>query len=105
MSFSLDNKLVFIGSFQSSSSDSLVKSLSENVFKNLSQKFDSEVLDLLKQKRSYPYGHMCDFERTNETLPSKNKFLISLGGKRISDEKYQHIFKVWNEFAMNKFED
>ena len=48
---------------------------------------------------------MCDFERTNETLPSKNKFLISLGGKRISDEKYQHIFKVWNEFAMNKFED
>ena len=54
MSFSLDNKLVFIDSFQflSSSLDSLVKNSGENGFKHLSQVFDSEVVDivLVKQK-------------------------------------------------------
>ena len=52
MSFSLDNKLVVIDSFQflSSSLDSLIKNLGKNDIKNLSQKFDSEVVDFVKQK-------------------------------------------------------
>ena len=52
MCFSFDNKLVFNDSFQfkSFSLDSLAKSLSKNDFKDLSQEFDSEVLDLVKQK-------------------------------------------------------
>ena len=43
MSFSLDNKLVLIVSFQflSSLSESLVKNSRENVFNHLSQEFDS----------------------------------------------------------------
>ena len=50
--FSFDNNLVFNDSFQfkSFSLDSLAKSLSKNDFKDLSQEFDSEVLDLVKQK-------------------------------------------------------
>ena len=63
MSFSLDNKLIFIDSFQflSSSLDSLVKSSGANDFKHLSQEFDSEVSDLVTQKGFYLYEYMCDF--------------------------------------------
>ena len=51
MSFSINNKLHFIHSFKflSSSLDSLVKNLSNDDFKYLSQEFDNNVLDLVKQ--------------------------------------------------------
>ena len=60
MSFSLDDQLVLIDSFQflSSSLNSLVKNLGENDFKHLCQEFDSEVLDLVKQEGFYPYEYM-----------------------------------------------
>ena len=50
--FSISNKLCFIDSslFLSSSIDSLVKSLAKDDFKNLSQEFDNNILDLVKQK-------------------------------------------------------
>ena len=53
MSFSTNNKLSFIDSFQfiSSSLDSLVKNWSNYDFKYLSQEFDNNVLDLVKQKK------------------------------------------------------
>ena len=55
MTFSLNNKLSFIASFQflSSSLDSLVKSLNKDD-KYLSQEFDNNVLNLDKQKGFYP---------------------------------------------------
>ena len=55
MSFSVDNKLVFIDSFQflSSSLDRLARNLGKNEFKHLSQEFDSEVLDLVKKKKGF----------------------------------------------------
>ena len=53
MSFSISNKLGFIDSFRFLSSvlNSLVKNLSEDGFKYISREFDSNVLDLVKQKR------------------------------------------------------
>ena len=56
-SFTINNKLSFIGSFQfvSSPLNSLVKNLSKGDFKYLSQEFDDNVLDLVKQKGFYPY--------------------------------------------------
>ena len=52
MSFTINNKLSFIDCFQflSSSLDSLVKNLNKANFKYLSQEFDNNVLDLVKQK-------------------------------------------------------
>ena len=49
MSFSINNKLSFIDSFQllSSSLDSLVKYLGTDDFKYLSEEFDNNVLDLV----------------------------------------------------------
>ena len=63
MRFSLDNNLVMIDGFQflSSSLDSLVKNLCESDCMHLSQEFDSEVLDLVRQKGFYSYKYMCDF--------------------------------------------
>ena len=101
-SFSLNNKLFFIDSFQflSFSSDSLARNSVKNECKHFSQKFDSEVLDLVKQKGFYPYEYMCDFENFYETLPDKNEFYSSLIGKRINNKKYQQVLKVWNKFQM-----
>ena len=52
MSFTINNNLSFINSFQflSSSLDSLVKNLSKDDSKYLSQEFDNSVLELVKQK-------------------------------------------------------
>ena len=69
VSFSLDNMLVFIDSFESLSSslDSSVKNLRENDFKHLSQEFYSEV-GLVKQKGFYPRKYMYHFEKSKEKL-------------------------------------
>ena len=60
-------------SFQylSSSLDRLFKNLKKDDFKYLSQEFDSNVLDLLKQKGFDPYEYMIDFEKFKEELPGK----------------------------------
>ena len=65
MSFTINNKLSFIESFQflSSSLDNLVKNLNKDDFKYLSQEFDNNVLDLVKQKGFYPYKYTSDFEK------------------------------------------
>ena len=79
MSFSINNKLSFIDSvkFLNSSLNSLVKNLVKDNFKYLSQEFDNNVLDLVKQKGLYPYDEfMTDFEKFKEQLPSKEKFIV-----------------------------
>ena len=52
MSFTINNKLIFIDSFDflCSSLDSLVKNLSKDGFKCLSLEFHNNVLGLVKQK-------------------------------------------------------
>ena len=70
MSFSINNKLSFIDSFQfiSSSLDSSVKNLAKDDFKYLSRKCDNNVLDLVKQKGFYLYEYMGSFEKLKEKL-------------------------------------
>ena len=84
MSFRINSKLCFIDGFQFLSSlfASLVKNLSKDDFKYLSQEFDNNILDLVKQKGFYPYDYMSDFEKLKEKLPSKEKFYSSLTGKK-----------------------
>ena len=68
LNFNINNKLSFIDSFQflSSSLDSLVKNLGKDDFKYLSQEFRNNVLDLVKQKRFYPYEYVTNFKRFKE---------------------------------------
>ena len=65
MTFTINKALVFIDSkqFMSLSLDSLVKNLSDNDFKYLSQKLSGELLELAKQKGLYPHVYMDSFER------------------------------------------
>ena len=61
----------------------------------MSQKFDSKVLDLLKQKVFYPYDvHMYDFEKFKQRLPSKEKFCCSLANKKIISNEYEDVLKI-----------
>ena len=55
--FFKNKNLVFIDSmqFMNSSLKKLIKNLSENSFKYLTEEFGSKILELLKQKRDYPY--------------------------------------------------
>ena len=68
MSFNINNMLTFIDSFQflGSPLDILVRNLGKVDFKYLSQEFDSDVLDLLKQKGFYPYEYMSSFKKFKE---------------------------------------
>ena len=62
-----------------SSLDSLVKNLSDNNFKYLSEEFSDEFLKLVKQKGVYPYEYMGSFKKFSENkLPDGFKFFSSL---------------------------
>ena len=52
----------------------------------MSQEFDNNALDLVKQKGFYPYEYMSDFEKFKEELCSKEKFV--------------NVIDVWNKFKM-----
>ena len=73
ISLSIKNKLSFIDSFQflRSSLDSLVENLSNDDFKYLSQVFDINLLDIVKQNGFYPHEYMSSFEKFKEQLPCK----------------------------------
>ena len=58
----------------------------------MSQEFDNNVLDLLKQNVFYRYEYMGTF---NEELPSKENFYNLLTNKKIIDKEYEHILDVW----------
>ena len=71
----------------------------------MSQEFDNNVLDLVKQKGFYNHEYMTHFEKFKEQLSSKEKFYSSLTGKRINDKEYEQVLKVWNKFEMKKMKD
>ena len=77
MSFTVNNKLSVIDSFQflSSSLDSLVKNLSRDDFKYLIQELNKSKLDLAKQKGFYLYEYMSDSEKFKEEVPVKENIL------------------------------
>ena len=119
MAFFLNKNLVFIDSmqFMNSSLEKLVKNLSDNDFKYLTEEFGSKNLELLKQKDAYPYEYMDSFKRFNEEkLPDKKCFYRSvedgttddnvekLDG-HINDEDYLTCNKIWNEFSMKNMGD
>ena len=68
MAFFLNKNLAFIVSMQllNFSLDKLVKNLSDEDSRFFVEQFDSENLELLKQKGDYPYEYMNSFERFNE---------------------------------------
>ena len=68
-------------------------------------KVDWNFLDLVKQKRFYPYEYIKSFETFKERLPSKEKFYSSLTGEKIDDKECEHTRKVWYRFEMKTMKD
>ena len=108
MTFKSNKNLVFIDSMQflSSSLEALVKNLSNNEFKYLSQEFSGDLLKLVKQKGVYPYEYMDSFESFFEDkLLDRCKFFSSLKDECVSGKDYSHAINVWNVFKMNTVGD
>ena len=74
-------------------------------FKYLSQEFDNNVLDLVKQIGFYPYEYMSDFEKFKEELPNKEEFYGPLTNRKISGKEYEHVLNVWKKFEMKTREN
>ena len=104
MAFRINNNLVFIDSmqFMNSNLDNMVKNLSNNDFKHLSQELSGDLLELVRQKGVYPYEYMDSFKKFfSEKLPNKCKFFSSLKDECIIEKRYLHATNVWNVFKMN----
>ena len=103
MAFTINKNLVFIDSmkFMNSSLDTLIKNLSDNNFKHLSQEFTGEYLKLVKRKRVYPHDYMDSIKTfSNEKLPNRCKFFSSLKDECLSQKDYLHVTDVWIMFKM-----
>ena len=95
----------------------LVKNLSDEDFKYLVEEFDSENLELLKQKDAYPYEYMNSFERFNEKkLPARKYFFSSTKKRKIGDDgkisdghislkDYLTCERIWDKFKMKNMGD
>ena len=104
MVFTVNRNLIFIDSiqFMNSSLDSLVKNLSDNDFKYLSEEFSGEFLELVKQKGVYPYEYMGSYEKfCKDKLPDKCNFFSSLKDECISENDYQRAINASNVFKIN----
>ena len=92
--------------FMNSSLDALVKNLSDNDFKYLSEVFSDDLLQLVKPEGVYPYEYMDSFKKFSEDeLPEKCKCFSSLKDECISEKDYLHSIVVWNVFKMNTMGD
>ena len=97
MSYSINNKLIFIDSFQflSSALDSSVKNIGKDDFKYLSQEFDNYALDLVKQKKKCVlFNIWAILKSLKKNFQAKKSFYSSLTGKKISGTEYENVLKV-----------
>ena len=81
VAFTINTNLIFIDNiqFMNSSLDSLIKNLLDNDFRYLSEEFSGEFLELVKQKRVYPYEYMDNFKKFSEDkLPDRYVFQFYL---------------------------
>ena len=98
----------FIDSFKfmATSLDSLVKNLPKESFKNLTEFYKGEHLDLIKRKGVFPYDWFESFNRLSaDHLPPKEAFHSILNDSGITEEDYQHAQNVWETFKMKTMRD
>ena len=104
MAFKINANLVFIDTmqFMNSNLDSMVKNLSNNDFKYLSEEFSGDLLKLVNQKGVYPYEYMDSFKKFSENkVPGRCKFFSSVKDECISEKANN----IWNVFKMNTMGD
>ena len=87
--------------FMNCSLYSLVKKLSDNDLKYLSEEFSGEFLKLVKQKGVHPYDYMGSLKNFSEYLPDNYKFFSSFENECISEKDYSKANIIWDVFEMN----
>ena len=101
MAFSV-GQLQFLDSFQfmSKSLHELAKTLNTEDFTHLKNHFpDNNQFNLMKKKGIYPYDHMSNVDKFQETsLPSQGQFYNHLSDKGITKKQYNHVKQVWKIF-------
>ena len=99
MAFTINSNLVFIDSmqFMNSSLDSLVKNLSDNDFKYLSEEFSGEFLK--------ECIHTNIQRVLKDKLRDRSKLFIFLKDVCISDGDYLKAVDIWNVFKMKTMGD
>ena len=103
MSFTLNNNIVFIDSmlFMNSSLDKLVKSLSSEDFKYLSEIYGDKELELAKKKGIYPYEYFNSFKKFKESkLLDIDKFFSLLKNCGVNAKEYQRACDAWKVFKI-----
>ena len=98
----------FIDSFKfmAASLDSLVKNLPKDSFKNLTEFYEGDELNLLLRKGVFPYDWFDNFGKLSSTsVPPKEAFHSILNDSGITEEDYQHAQKVWETFKMKTMRD
>ena len=107
----INKEIRFIDSFKfmPSGLDRLVSNLEKDDFKNLSDHFEGEQLELMQRKGVYPYDYVNSLARLSETsLPQQEDFFNKLNDTDISDEDYEHAQRVWKAFnikTMREYHD
>ena len=101
-------ELRFIDSFKfmSSSLDSLTRNLVGSATKLFEFENYSELqYELFTRKGVYPYEYMTSWDRFEESLPPIEAFYNKLNMSKISEDDYQHVQQVWEEFGIRNLGD
>jgi hypothetical protein len=108
MAFTLGKQLVFIDSikFMNSSLANLANYLPDESFHYVSQEFEGDRLDMVKQKGVYPYEYMDSFDKLEDkSLPDKTEFYNTRNNTNISNQDYTRAKRVWETFGMKNMGD
>ena len=98
----------FIDSFKfmAASLDNLVNNLPKESFKNLTEFYQGDELNLLLRKGVFPYDWFDNFGKLSvKNLPPKESFHSILNDSGITEEDYQHAQNVWKIFDMKTMRD
>ena len=101
------HEIRFIDSFKfmASSLDSLVGNLGLEKLIQTKKEFKNK-FELISRKGIYPYDFLSGIEKFEETkLPPKETFFSKLNDSGISDEDYEHVQKVWEEFRIKNMRE
>ena len=104
----VEREIRFIDSFKfmAASLDSLVKNLPKESFKNLTEFYEGDQLNLLLRKGVFPYDWFDNFNKLSANhLPPKESFHSILNDSGISEEDYKHAQNVWDVFDMKTMRD
>ena len=82
------------------------KTLEDDEFRYLVESCTTSHFDLIRRKGVYPYDHMDNAGRFDETeLPSQEVFYNKLSDSSCSNSDYAHAVNVWDAFGCETMGD